>query len=415
MLQGKLIKFYREQTGLTQGKLVEGICSVTHLSKIERGITEYSGEITDLLANRLNINLDDEFSRYNNLQQKLDQWHNSLIMQQNKESETLKKEIENEKLIHIPDFYVFFQLLSARYYLSIHKLDSAYSIIQDLQKKESTFSPRDRNMLKHVLGIYYYLQGQYRESIHILTTIDQNEYNQFEYYYHLTIAYHSIHSNIISYYYAEKVLHYFQKTFNVKRIIDTEMMMLIQLNSKELHDFNETKERYEQLIRTCDSIHDMDRKSKLYHNLAFELYRRKRYRDASDLYQQSMKLIDENNPYYLTVLDGYINACYKGNLLSIEILKNLAYKGLNLANSKKAFSWIYFQLHIYLLNQEEENFFQFIETTALPHFKDIGYTILIEHYEKKLFQYYIQTGETTKALSLANSCFQGGKSYYDHE
>lgn len=51
--------------------------------------------------------------------------------------------------------------------------------------------------------------------------------------------------------------------------------MLLQLNAKELHDFEETKERYEQLIRTCDTINEIDRKSKLLNNLAFELYRRK--------------------------------------------------------------------------------------------------------------------------------------------
>lgn len=45
MIEGKLIKFYREKAGLTQGQLCEGICSGTHLSKIEREITEYSGKL----------------------------------------------------------------------------------------------------------------------------------------------------------------------------------------------------------------------------------------------------------------------------------------------------------------------------------------------------------------------------------
>ena len=67
MIEGKLIKFYREKAGLTQGQLCEGICSATHLSKIEREITEYSGEITLLLSQRLNICLENEFVRYHNL------------------------------------------------------------------------------------------------------------------------------------------------------------------------------------------------------------------------------------------------------------------------------------------------------------------------------------------------------------
>ncbi|MBB2481294.1 helix-turn-helix transcriptional regulator [Bacillus sp. APMAM] len=46
MLEGKIIKFYRESKGMTQKDLGDGICSNTHLSKIERGLTEVSKELT---------------------------------------------------------------------------------------------------------------------------------------------------------------------------------------------------------------------------------------------------------------------------------------------------------------------------------------------------------------------------------
>ncbi|MGA5690182.1 hypothetical protein [Cytobacillus pseudoceanisediminis] len=36
MYEGKIIKFYREKTKLTQQQLGEGICSDTHVSKIEK-------------------------------------------------------------------------------------------------------------------------------------------------------------------------------------------------------------------------------------------------------------------------------------------------------------------------------------------------------------------------------------------
>jgi HTH-type transcriptional regulator, quorum sensing regulator NprR len=416
MIEGKLIKFYREKAGLTQGQLCEGICSITHLSKIERGITEYSGEITDLISKRLNICLDDEYVRYQNLYQKLKLWHDTFVFQHHKESETLKNEIEKETLIRFPDFQVYYQLLSARYYLSHNNIEKALSIIEDLQKNKLSLSLHDQNMLKHVLGMYYFLIGKYGDCIKILRSIDQNQYQQFEYYYHLALAYHLIHSNIISYYYAEKVLHYFRKTLNVIRIIDTEMIMLLQLNAKELHDFQETKERYEQLIRTCESINETDRKSKLLHNLAFELSKRKKYKEASDLYQKAMKLIDEKVPHYLTALDGYITSCYKGKLLSKEKLLVLVDKGLKIAKSAKSYNRIFFELHLYQLNEEEEgNYYQFIETTALPFLKNMGFTMLIEHYEKKLFQYYYENGFTQKALELANTYVQARKSYYDLE
>lgn len=262
-------------------------------------------------------------------------------------------------------------------------------------------------MLKHVQGIYYFLKGKYRDCIQTLISIDQSQYNHYEYYYHLALAFHTVNANIISYYYAEKVLDYFQKTLNIKRIIDTEMMMIIQLNLKEHHDINETKKRYEKLIRTCDSIKDLERKSKLYHNLAFDLYRRKKYKEAAEHYREAMNLVNESVPHYLTSLDGYISSCYKGKLLSVENLLEVAKKGYNLAKSTKSPLWISFQLQIYRLSGTEEQYYEFIETTVLPHLQRTGFTNLKEHYEKKLFHYYHQKSDLQKALEFASSYIHG--------
>ncbi|CAM3584270.1 helix-turn-helix domain-containing protein [Cytobacillus oceanisediminis] len=415
MIIGKIIKFHREKAGLTQGQLGEGICSVTHLSKIERGITEFSEEITNLLAKKLQINPQDEIVRYHDLSKRLNQWHDAMIMQRIPESETLKIELEEETLIHMPEFQVLYRLLSARYYLSVNKLESAFRIIQELQRNETALSPHDRGMLKHVLGIYYFLTGQFLDCISSLTSIDQDQYNHEEYYYHLAIAYHSIHSNITAYYYGKKALQYFQRTLNILRIIDTEMLLIIQLNSKELHDFNETKEKYEQLIKLCDACNSDARKSKLYHNLAFEYFRRKKYRDSAALYKEAIKLTEENAPHYLTALDGYIHTCFKGSLQPKETLIELSEKGLKQAKDLDSYTWIYFQLHLHLLREEEKLYYQLIEETALPYFKNIGYGILIDHYEKKLFHYYSRKGDAQKALELASSFIHKQKSYYDHD
>ncbi|MEH7013756.1 tetratricopeptide repeat protein [Neobacillus niacini] len=415
MIEGKIIKFYREKAGLTQGQLVKGICSVTHLSKIERGITEYSEEITQLLAKKLNINPQVEITRYHNLSKKLERWHDAMIMQNLQKSEALKNELEQDELIQLQEFNVYYQLLNVRYYLSKHQLAQAHGIIQYLQKAETTLSSHDGNMLKHVRGIYYFLSGQFQECVDVLISIDQQQYNRLEYFYHLAIAYHSINSPVRAYYYADKALRYFRKTLNMLRIIDTEMVMLIQLNSNEPHDFNETIDTYEKLLQMCDTCNAVERKSKLYHNLAFEYSRRKQYQEAADLYQEALKLIDEHSPHYLTTLDRYIFSCYAGNLLSKELLIEKAQKGMKIAQAAKSKEWIYFQLHLYLLNQEEENYYQFIEHTALLFFKKMGYIILIDHYEKKLFHYLYEKGEVEKALELANSLIQTKHNPYDHD
>lgn len=79
---GMLIKFHREKNNLTQEELGKGVCSVTHLSKIERELTQYSPEITDLLSKKLEINLEHELQSLQEFERLLDQWHNSMVMQQ---------------------------------------------------------------------------------------------------------------------------------------------------------------------------------------------------------------------------------------------------------------------------------------------------------------------------------------------
>ena len=416
MIEGQIIKFYREKEGWTQSKLVQGICSVTHLSKIERGITEYSHEITTLLAKRLDINIEKEVRNYHQIHQKLIDWHEAMIMQRTENVERLKMEIEYEPLKDCSDFLNQYLLLHARYHLFKLQTDQAYQLLTTIPGQEVQLTTYEQSLCKHIWGIYYFLTGQFIQCIEVLKSINQDQYNHQEYFYHLAIAYHSIHSNITSYYYAEKALHYFRKTLNMLRIIDTETIMIVQLNTRELHDFEETKQKYETLLKTCDTCHSMDRKVKLINNFAFEHFRRKMYREASILYEEAIKLINKEDPMYLICLEGYVQACYKGKLLSDKMLLELANEGLQLAeeqhNKKES---ICFTLHIYSIQEDHEGYYHFLETKALPHIRESGETIFIDHYEKKLFQYYLQKGRTADALELAAAMNNSRKSYYDHE
>ncbi|MGV2940565.1 helix-turn-helix domain-containing protein [Mesobacillus sp. LC4] len=415
MIEGKIIKFYREKANLTQGELCNEICSVTHLSKIERGITEYSPEITALLAKKLNIKLEDEIIRHHQSSQKLDQWLEAMIMQRENDSRSLKEELEKERLIGMPEFQILFRLYSARYYLFEHKLELAYNMILSLQKQDGDLSPQNQNALKHTLGIYHFLKGQFRDCIDCLTSINPEQYSNEEYFYHLALAYHAIHSNITAYYYGKKALAFFQRTLNIIRIIDTEMLLIVQLNAKELHDFAETKAKYEQLIKLSESLHSKDRIGKIYHNLGFECYRRKMYKESADYYQKAIDLLGEASPHYLSSLDGYIHTCHSGRLYSAATLRTLAEKGLEHANSMNSPDWMNFQLHLYKLTKQEEKYFQLIEEKVIPYYKQIGYVILIDHYERKLFKYYLQNGNKEEALELASTYISSKKSFYDYE
>ncbi|PET49840.1 transcriptional regulator, partial [Bacillus sp. AFS001701] len=67
MYEGKIIKYYREKSQMTQEQLGKGICSSTHISKIERSQTEYAHEIIALLSDRLGIKIENEISKLKNI------------------------------------------------------------------------------------------------------------------------------------------------------------------------------------------------------------------------------------------------------------------------------------------------------------------------------------------------------------
>lgn len=136
------------------------------------------------------------------------------------------------------------------------------------------------------------------------------------------------------------------------------------------------------------------------------------WNEASEYFQEAINIVNEKTPHYLVSLDGYISSCHKGKLLSNEKLIELTKEGLYLAKSTKSDLWISFQLHLYQLEENDDQYFQFIETTVLPRLRNIGFTNLIEHYEKKLFRYYNQKGDTQKALEHAASYIQGREGYY---
>ncbi|MCA1060682.1 helix-turn-helix domain-containing protein [Rossellomorea aquimaris] len=416
MIEGKLIKFHREDAGLTQDQLARGICSATHLSKIERGITEYSSEITDLLADRLGVDMDAERSRYQSLQITLAEWNDAIIMIRIREIHHLKTEIEKEPLRFLSDFFVQYHLLLARYYLLMENPQKAKDLLDMLENKKDTLSPYELNLLLHVKGIYHYSTREFHSCIQALKGID-DEYPNAEYYYHLATAYHSVHSNTFAYYYGQRALQYFQKTLNILRVIDSEILILIQLNAKEPFDMEQTKQQYDKLLRVCESVNSKERAHKIHNNLGFEYFRRKRYSESKGSYEKALALTTEKTPAssYLVTLSGYIFSCLKGNLLPKEELDHLVKRGMKMSRAHQDPTHVFFEIYLLTLKEDENKLYTYIEQTALPHFKHTGNQLMNQHYERMLFLHYVKTGQTEKGFQLASEKMSNEISYYELE
>jgi transcriptional regulator with XRE-family HTH domain len=401
MYEGKIIKFYREKYKLTQEQLGKDICSITHISKIECNQTTYSPEIISLLSIRLGINMELEVNKLKNIKQHLFHWQDAIIMQSFEDMEQINSELEREVLIEISEYRFMYQLLRARYFLMNNWPHEAIKTIKKLQKIENKLTPYETNLLKHVMGIYYIAKQEYVKAIETLKTLQNENYNNPEYYYHLAIAYHTIQSPILAYYYAEKSHQFFQDMNNYLRVIDAEMLMIIQVEDDDSKE--EIIQRFKKLIKSCELLNAPERKAKVLHNLAAEYFRRKNYEQASRYYKESMSLKDQESPVYLLSLEGFIRSSFDGKLITNDQLIHLAEHGLTIATRIKELLYIHlFKLLLYLLKYKEKEYHQYLFNKALPMFINSGYTYLIKRSKKELFHYYSNNNLLDEALEMAN-------------
>ncbi|WP_167555438.1 helix-turn-helix domain-containing protein [Gottfriedia acidiceleris] len=400
MYEGKIIKFYREKYKLTQEQLGKNICSVTHISKIECGQTKYAPEIINLLSKRLGIDMDLEIANFMNIKYRLLHWHDVIIMQLFEEMDQIYYEFEMEELIQISEYNDMYQLLRAKYFLAHSKCNEAFKIIKKLQKKEDKLASYERNLLKHILGIYYLTKQEYGKVIQILKSIDNTVYKNPEFYYHLASAYHTLNSPVLAYYYAEKSHHFFKQINNYLRVIDAEMLMIIQVQCETLDE--EIINRFKNLIRSCELCNAPDRKAKILHNLAYEYYRGKNFKEASKYYKDSMSLKDPESLPYLLSLWGYIRSAFEGSYSNIEELIQDAETGLFIAKKNNYNLYIHlFKLLLYLLKSKEKEYYNYLNNKALPMFIKNGFTFLVERSKKELFNYYKKMNLNEQAMEIA--------------
>ncbi|PFA67284.1 transcriptional regulator [Bacillus sp. AFS015802] len=402
MHTGEIIRFYREKAGLTQYQLGEGICTTTHVSKIERGKTAYSDDIISLFSERLGIDIQHEIDSFQHLEKQLQLWHNSIIMRRMNLVEKIKSELERSAFLKSSKYGVHFLLLKARYFILHQKTDAACRILESIQPGNLTAF--ETNLLYHVQGIMYINRNNdenQQKAVQVLKKIDMGAYHNLECYYHLSIAYQCIGNKVMSYYYADKALGYFKQTNNYLGAIKAESLMLLQLSCETDHDFHDLTERYQNLFQDCDSLGFLEQKGMLLNNLGYEYYNREEYARARKCFKEALTLAEKGSVTYLSRLCNYTDACIEGKLCNDKQLEKHIQHGLHMSKSLKSTLFHkLFQLFSRRMNNSCDEYITYLEQEALPYFLEKKNVLLIERYGKVLFKHYVEKEQLTKAILL---------------
>lgn len=403
-MEGKIIKFFRERSNLTQSQLGEGICTTTHVSKIERSKTAYSDEIISLFSERLSIDLHQEIDNFHKVEVLLQQWQRAIIMKRIDEMTDTKNELDQITVVQ-SDYYVnHYRLLNARHHLIQNKRNEAFKLIECVKESYSSLTPYEKNLLLHIYGLYYINAPNKQKNsqpIQFLKKININEYDNPEYYYHLSIGYHLIGSHVLAYSYSERAMRYFKDTNNYGQAINAESLMLLQISKDISYNFNDLISRYNNLIRDSEILGFYDKKSILLNNLGFEYFNKGEYGLAKQCYYQAMETDEPGSSAYLFHLCNYIDTCLEsGSFKKTSILKQIS-EGRSLAKKMNSAHFLTF-LQLMKLKAEGvmDEYYQFLEEKALPHFISIEHIIYYKRFTRVLLKLYIETNQYKKATKI---------------
>jgi HTH-type transcriptional regulator, quorum sensing regulator NprR len=302
---GKIIYYHRRKQKKTQEQLCQGICSVTHLSKIENNAKEANPQTLQLLCDRLGISIEEEDQKSCLIRQKLDMFYEAIErMQQEKATEIYYQLQDYKEYIHCTDMIYLYELFKLRYYLLLNDLKAYEKAIFGIHRYLPKFSPFETYLWNLLQGIYFGKKEQFSKALLYLSSVEhqaeqyQTKITDYDYF-RAALHGHLSHYSL-SIHYAYKALRVFQNTNNFLRIVYVKMILAV--NFIYIGEFDKGKEMLENILSDGEMLQDKETRALSYHNLGYLHFREGNIAKALDYYAKALEIKEKNSAsYYITI------------------------------------------------------------------------------------------------------------------
>lgn len=240
---GSILKYYRLRNGMTQAELAEGICSISHLSKIESNKYKPHQETLEDLFNRMNIEWENELQTYKKYAEKLKTFFNYGIYYDLDSMESLYAELQkDEDYLQSTDLVNKYELYKLRYYLFKGEVSKAKQQMRLIDKLAPTFNDSEQITSVVISIAFYSYIGDNDRLKELFSQIDEDaEVKRFpklldgEYYYQRAWVLNKWAQYDKSSYYARSAIEYFQKDCNYIRLMHAQMLLAINYTNRDYY------------------------------------------------------------------------------------------------------------------------------------------------------------------------------------
>ncbi len=289
---------------MTQSELCNGICSVSHLSKIENNNKEVDGHTLELLLEKLELSklyIEESYDSYLKL---LEKFLQSMIYYEKNKANTIYTELlELEPLLTSTDLIFSYHLYIYRYFLLIEDLERAKQKKNFLTQFTSVFSQHENDLFKYSNALLYLYQGKFSDSLEIFTCYaEDNSLSikmQGEVFYYLSLTYSYLENSSMCVVYAEKAFQEYSKACNYIRQLHTQL--LLGIHKTEIGLYSDAEQQFEHMLRNAPLIGEVQLLPTIYHNYAILLSNIKEYDQAMSYYRMAMEGFQSSEKYYVSL------------------------------------------------------------------------------------------------------------------
>ena len=407
MNYGKMIYYHRKHKGWSQAQLCQDICSVTHLSKIENGSKEVHFDLIEELLHKLNVSIEMEEEKLEEIKLIIDDIADSIQRKNYTLGRQLLRSIEKYSAYLKYTEYVFlYELTKAWFYIQTENFKMADKLLEKLGKFKKKFSQYEMCLYYFIIALYRFHQNSIYEAWDYLEKISECKESQIfnekltEYYFYRALISAQLKRNGLSIHYSYKALSVFEIQHNFKRILDTEILLAIELI--KTGDLKRSESLLHSVYKNATLFKDKITQKSALHNLGYLYFQKNEFVMANEFYFKALKLVEKNSSSYFSLITNIVqNLIFLGKLVEAkELSGSILTEMTNKENSE------YIRINcLYLESSGDENeYMNYLDKVVIPRMiLDNNFKKIIE-YKEILAKYLIKHGNFEEAAMHLLDC-----------
>lgn len=303
---GSILKYYRMKNNLTQAELSKGVCSVSHLSKIESNKYIPHNETINELFKRMGVEWEREVDIYEYWKEKLEAFIMHSVYYDLKAMEEVFKELSaQEDYLQSTDLVNRYELYKLRYFLFKQEIPRVTQQVSILKRMEKSFTDYEKGVSKVIYLMHDIFSQHFTEAEKRLEQIEKYRERipfmfEGELLYQKAYLLHNRTQYGRSTYFAEKAVDHFLKDCNYIRLLHAQLLLAINYTNR---DFTLQADGLFKTILRNAKMMEMDQlyKGALY-NYSVLQNRRGLHKSAYEMLTELKALLEPGTDYYQAVL-----------------------------------------------------------------------------------------------------------------